>query len=85
MALHPLKKNMFVLNSQIATVQQTQAIAIAILDAMLGFKEDENIPAGLRQVGRSAIISIRTSVNVGFDAITAKLKELQFRCDANLQ
>ena len=84
MPLHPLKKNGFVLCAQIATVEQTKAITVSILDAMLAVKEDEKIPAGLRQVGRSAITDIKATAVEQFDAIIKRLKALHAKCESNL-
>jgi hypothetical protein len=82
--LHPLKKNGYFLQSQIATARQSRDLIVCILDAMLGVQEDEKIPAGLRQVGRSAISEIRASVVADFDSVSAKLEQLHAKCEANL-
>ena len=84
MALHPLKKNQFMLQDQMATARQTYSIANAIVQSMLDVEEDPQRPVGLRAVGRSAIKDIQNTLKIRFDEIEAALKGLAQECESNL-
>ena len=80
-----LQKQVFFLKSQIATVDQTAKIAAAMLGGMLTTEEDTAKPAGLRQVGRSAITVIRDNVAAQLADTKAKLRPFVEKAEANLE